>query len=265
MGDAKSQTQKRATAPGRRPGMFGRARQEVPPRSSASSPTFNSTNHSGINNNVNGDFHAGGISLPVDRANNSGERLGGQEQNERRQQTSQSPQPQGQHQAQLSLESVATLLTTFTHTALPILDPETWLEEEQEYVVDVVLKHMLDGSSDATLQKWIRKVQRSPPQLYPRLFIFQSARIMFSGAMDRASNLKQLHDSHILYCVSVGNSAYTKFDTAAQIGEKLYKWAPTGGENSATDELDIEGTIGNLWAADLVGIYAQKKWLGMQE
>lgn len=36
-------------------------------------------------------------------------------------------------------------------------------------------------------------------------------------------------------------------------------------KNSATDELDIEGTIGNLWAADLVGIYAQKKWLGMQE
>lgn len=60
--------------------------------------------------------------------------------------------------------------------------------------------------------------------------VWQSNDLEASLSHSLLSNLKRLYDSHIGYCDSMGNTAYTKFETAAEIGEKLHGWAPTGGE-----------------------------------
>lgn len=213
-------------------------------------PMFYSA-HNGTNTNVKGDY------FNSDR---------GIQNISRGSPTNNSPQEQQQPpQAMqpLSLQFIGEELQDSQHSVPFFRNAEKWLDDEHDYIRGILDRMLAVVSNSEAHTTWIRRVLRNIPKVYPRLFVFQAARILFSGAHDtqRTRDLGKLYESHIKYLASLGNDAYARDDVADSIGERLQKLETLPSLATRRIEPELDDTIARIWELDFVGVYAQRKLL----
>ncbi|KAF7978153.1 hypothetical protein HWV62_1326 [Athelia sp. TMB] len=218
------------------------------PTFSGSGTSFYSA-HNRNNTNVNGDYYEDEAAPAAIRRRSSPV--------ERReaQQTIQDTQ-------QISLHSIGEDLKSAHHSVRFFRDSGQWLFDEESYIQDILSKILRHFSASVADSKWIRKVGGSNiSKLYPRLFIYQAARILFSGAQERqrASNLKKLYNSHIAVVKKSGDDIWGDYDIADSIGASLQKFASGPLARDDSNDFDTDSTIEKIWELDFVAFHRRSK------
>ncbi|KAF7974068.1 hypothetical protein HWV62_13481 [Athelia sp. TMB] len=163
----------------------------------------------------------------------------------------------------LSLQSIGEELKDSQHGTPFFRNAEKWLDDEDQYIRGILERLLAVVSNSDAHSTWVKKVRWNLPKVYPRLFVFQAARILFSGAQDkqRTVDLKTLYDSHIGRLARLVDSAYTQDDIADSIGETLQKLETLPSLATGRVEPELDDTIAKIWELDFAGVYAQRKLL----
>ncbi|KAF7976230.1 hypothetical protein HWV62_7256 [Athelia sp. TMB] len=200
--------------------------------------------HNGTNTNVDGDY------FNSEQGTQNVNKGAARETPQPPPQLKSPPPPQLQTPAQdaqeLSLPLVVEYLQSAPRSVAFLRDNEGWLQEEEEYIRNG-LKRLLGRFPQGADYKWIHKVYRTIPKVYPN---------------QRISDLNKLYDAHINHVIDLGNKVFTQPDVADQIGEKLQKFearAPLPAQNGTASAAELDNTIEKIWELDFVGMYRQKK------
>ncbi|KZP29852.1 hypothetical protein FIBSPDRAFT_1038567 [Athelia psychrophila] len=204
--------------------------------------SWHTSHNSGFVANTAGDFHAAPNGQTIIHGSASA--------NQQQQSLS-----EGDTSLQSTLPSVIDYLKEAQHTVSFLFDAQDWIDEEQEYV-----RRVFDtmSSSSAAQTKWINKMKHNIPNIYPRLFIYQFARVFFivMEESECTRKLKELCDWHFKNCAGLGADQYTQDDEADRTRQKLIDFVRA---SNVYNEPEVVNTITALSKIDLVGVAAQRE------